>query len=273
MTDGSPIDTTVFTVAPDTKQLDVFTTDPTKATFTYQFTIKVTLPTHPENPGSSKDFTILVDNSCEDSLDIIPAAAPTDEIYDVARPAIVSSFDEFTVSLIADPDFFWFDECPFTYKSSITPVLVAPDNTAIDYDSVTRTFTTFTNNIAIADVYTVTVTLVRPSGTESPSFGFSFQITIVDPCISATLTIDPTIFPTPYEYVISQAKDIQTLLDSSVSSDETDAVCPDIIFSVKNRDTTPIDPLVFVYNSLGQTLETETSDKTKVALYPMTLFA
>lgn len=203
----------------------------------------------------------------------MPAAAPADEIYVVARPEIVSNFDEFTVDLSSDPDFIWHDECPFTYKSSITPVLVAPDNTAIGYDPVARTFTTFTANIAIADVYTVTVTLVRPSGIESPTISFSFKITIVDPCISATLTIDPTIFPTPYEYVISQAKDIQTLLDSSVNSDETDAVCPDIIFSVKNRDTTPIDPLVFVYNSLGQTLETETADKTKVALYPMTLFA
>lgn len=79
MTDGSPIDTTVFRLddASDPRELFVFTIDPIKAT-TYQFTIKVTLFDHPENPGASKDFSVLIENRCETSNDIIAAAAPTD---------------------------------------------------------------------------------------------------------------------------------------------------------------------------------------------------
>ena len=59
MKDGSPIDTTVFRLddASDPRELFAFTTDPSKVNF-YQFTIKVTLFDHPENPGASKDFSV-----------------------------------------------------------------------------------------------------------------------------------------------------------------------------------------------------------------------
>jgi len=88
---------------------------------------------------------------------------------------------------------------------------------------------TFTDNIAIAGVYTITVSLLRPSGAPS-TFSFSHTITIVNPCESATFTIDPTILPIPYEYVINQPADTKVLLDTAVTSSETIATCPDIIF-------------------------------------------
>ena len=51
------------------------------------------------------------------------------------------------------------------------------------------------------------------------------------------------------------------------------AVCPDIVFSVTNQDSTPIDPSVFTFDAAAQTMATVTTDLTKVALYPMTLAA
>ena len=36
----------------------------------------------------------------------------------------------------------------------------------------------------------------------------SFLITIVDPCIVATFTIDSAIFPNPYEYIVIQTANV-----------------------------------------------------------------
>ena len=89
MKDGSPIDTAVFRLddASDPRELFAFTTDPSKAN-TYQFTIKVTLFDHPVNPGSTKDFSVLIENLCETSNDIIAAIPPADLTYIVARTAM-----------------------------------------------------------------------------------------------------------------------------------------------------------------------------------------
>ena len=215
MKDGSPIDTAVFRLddAADPRELFAFTTDPSKAN-TYQFTIKVTLFDHPANPGSTKDFSVLIENLCETSNDIIAATPPADLTYIVARTAMnTDPHGDFEGNLVSDPSFSWFNQCPWTYQSSITPALVAPDNLAITYDATTMKHTTFTDNISIAGVYTITVSLLRPSGALS-TFSFSHTITIVDPCVAATFTIDPSILPIPYKYVISEPADTQVLLDN-----------------------------------------------------------
>ena len=111
MTDGSPIDTTVFRFddAVDPRELFVFTTDPKKAN-TYQFTIKVSLFDHPENPGATKDFSLLITNLCETSTDIIAAIPPADQTYIVARIALnTDPHNDFAGNLLSDPSFSWFD--------------------------------------------------------------------------------------------------------------------------------------------------------------------
>ena len=270
MTDSSAIDTSVFTLdsPTNTYALDVQTDDPTKAG-PHAFTVKVTFQDYPSNAGSTKDFSILLTNKCEHSTDIVPAAAPADETYTVARPAIQTYFDEFTANLSADPSFDWYDLCPWTYASAVSPSLVAPH---LVYDASARTHTVDTADIALAGVYTVTVTLLRPS-TAASTFSLSFTITIVDPCVAATFTFDPSILPTPYEYVVSQSADVQTVLDSLVTSSETLAVCPDIVFAVTKRDATPLDAAVFTFAAAAQTLTTVTNDAGKISQHPLTLLA
>ena len=149
----------------------------------------MTLLEYPKNPGATKDFSVLVQDLCETSMDIIPAIAPPNLTYKVARPEIISDpHDEFTADLVSDPSFDWYYECPWTYVSSISPTLAAPDDTAIVYDPVNMSHTTYTENINISGTYSVTVTLVRPSGTLS-TISFSYTITIVDPCETATITL------------------------------------------------------------------------------------
>ena len=36
----------------------------------------------------------------------------------------------------------------------------------------------------------------------------SFQVTIIDPCVAAMLTIDPLIVPDPYEYTLFFTADV-----------------------------------------------------------------
>ena len=82
-----------------------------------------------------------------------------------------------------------------------------------------------------------------------------------DPCRLATLTIDPTILTSnPYSYTVDAPADIQTLLDSKVTSSETTAPCPpDFIFSVTKRDGTPFDSTLFTWTPATQEFKTETN--------------
>ena len=193
MTDGSPIDPSVFTLddAANPQELFVFTSDPVKAK-TYQFTIQVTLVEYPENPGATKDFSVLIQDLCETSMDIIPAIAPPNQTYNVRSPEITyDPHNVFTADLASVPSFDWYYKCPWTYVSSITPTLATPDDTTIVYDPVSMSHTTYTENVNLTGTYSVKVTLVRPSGTLS-TISFSYTITIIDPCLIATITLNPS---------------------------------------------------------------------------------
>ena len=90
---------------------------------------------------------------------------------------------------------------------------------------------------------------------------FSFTVTFQDPCAVATLTINPsTLTANPYTYVIDATKNVQTFLDSSVTSTAT-ASCPtDFVFTVTNRDSTAFDTSLFTWDSSAQTFSTYTND-------------
>lgn len=125
----------------------------------------------------------------------------------------------------------------------------------------------------MAGVYQVTTTALTPLGVSTPA-SFTFQVTIIDPCIAAVFTIDSSVFPQPvYEYVASLPADTQTALDAKVSSSEVMATCPDIIFSLTNADLSAIDSTVFTFDPIAQTLVTFSNDPTKIGSYPMRLAA
>ena len=91
--------------------------------------------------------------------------------------------------------------------------------------------------------------------------------------MDALFTLDPTIIPVTYDYIVTQTEDVKFVLDTQVTSTETLATCPDIIFSVVNADLTPIDGDVFTYDPAEQTLSTYTMLQGKVGSYPMVLQA
>ena len=61
--------------------------------------------------------------------------------------------------------------------------------------------------------------------------------------------------------MIDATKNVQTFLDSSVTSTETSATCPtEYTFTVTNRDGTAFDTSLFTWDSSAQTFSTHTND-------------
>ena len=83
------------------------------------------------NPGDTKDFEVHIKNECNEILSATPSSLANQQ-YTVARPTISPSFDSFAVVPAS---------CELSYLFTVSPELVAPDNTAIQFDSYTRTFT------------------------------------------------------------------------------------------------------------------------------------
>ena len=150
----------------------------------------------PNNIGGYIDFEVNVIDKCETAYTITTSSHPTLN-YLVARPAANVIFDAFNV----EPSY-----CILSYEFELTPALLAPDDTAIQMDSDTRTITIQTVNISIAGTYTITVIALTPGGFNS-GVSFDMILNIVDPCLYATLTIDNTILPSPYNYIATQKAD------------------------------------------------------------------
>ena len=202
MKDLSLIDTSVFTLDDPSSplMLSTYTEDATKVD-TYEFTINLTTPDYPMNPGASKDFSILIqkDDKClEANIDITPGTPLQTLEYYVGSAAFdTQSFADFTVQ----PAY-----CEISYETKITPALVAPDDSAITFDSLNNKFTISTSNIGIVGDYTIRVTAVTPPDESvDTDIGWDWVVQIKSPCIIATLSIDPTIVPSPYSYIASQA--------------------------------------------------------------------
>ena len=118
-------------------------------------------------------------------------------------------------------------------------------------DSPTRVYTINTADLAVIGTYTVTTTCMTHNGSDS-GVSFDFQIDVQqDPCLLATLTIDPsTLTSNPYTYVIDDPADVQTFNDSAVSSSETVHPCPtDFEFTIMNRDGSAFDTNLFTWDS------------------------
>ena len=138
------------------------------------------------------------------------------------------------------------DFCPISYQFEVSPAL---DSSVVTFREDSRTFTFSTSDTSFTGVYTITVTAVSPTGQVSGT-SFSFEVTLVNPCLAATLTINESIFQAnPIVYELASEADVVTLLDEHVSSDEPSDICPDIVFQITNRDGSPTDASVFTYDA------------------------
>ena len=107
-----------------------------------------------------KDFTIVIEENCETAMVVTTSAGIGDESFIVARPAIISgAFAEFTASPA---------HCYVSgYMYTVTPTLVSPDDAAIEFDPVLRSFTIQTDNILLVGDYDVRVTALTPDGADT----------------------------------------------------------------------------------------------------------
>lgn len=219
----------------------------------------MTLPDWPYNPGAFKDFSVQINDICEElPYSITPSAAPADLTYLAARPAhSTTAMAPFTVV----PSY-----CPITYTFEVTPD--PGDITTFTFDSISLVHTIETPDIAKAQVYSVQTRAVTPFGVDT-GIGNSFFVTIVDPCIGASLTFDPTMTPSPYDYLLLSPADVRSIPVSKVLSTETLATCPPVVLTIVKDDLTPIDAVIFTHDAVGETLTSASSDELKIGAYPM----
>ena len=245
-------DDTVFTPDSgfDPRLLEVFTEDSLKVG-THPLRIKVKLTDWPGNPGATKDFTVEITDICEvGPYDVTPSAPPSDVVYTVGQSALdTAAIAPFTYV----PNY-----CPITYTFEVTPADPA-DLTTFLFDDANLIHTIETSDIAKAGTYSVKTRAVTPLGVDT-SIGNTFTVTIIDPCTLATLTIDPTIVPSQYEYLLQSPADVQSILSSKVASSATIVTCPPIELSVVKDDLSPIDVAVFTFSSASSTLTSFSND-------------
>ena len=83
--------------------------------------------------------------------------------------------------------------------------------------------------------YTLEIRSWADNSVDTGAF-INLDVTIVDPCDSGTITIDPSIIsPNPITYMIYDPADVQTFVateGSTVFQSELAASCPPILFSV-----------------------------------------
>ena len=91
--------------------------------------------------------------------------------------------------------------CPISYSFSILPTIA--DATVVVLNPTTRTFTIKSNDLSLAGTYTITVTALTPNGVAVTTPTLSFSLVLVDPCITATFTINSTIIQTTKSYILA----------------------------------------------------------------------
>ena len=256
--DDTPVDPDVFTFTGSS--LKVQTDDSTKAKL-YNLKVTATLVDYNTNIRS-KDFDVEVLDFCEETQDITATSLANQE-YSVSAPAVT------TVAFAAFP--FTPTYCPFTYDFLVTPALPAPDTGAIAFDAVARTFTFYSTNLDLVNLYTVTVFLKTPLGVDT-GFFFEYDVDFKDPCLISVLTIAQAILdPLPYEYILEQAAATRLLSDVHISETETVANCP-TVFEYKlekaNGDPLAADSIV-LFDDGANEISVESSDRADLALSPI----
>ena len=97
--------------------------------------------------------------------------------------------------------------CPIKYTFTVIPPFLAADVSTIQFETMSRVYTIKTTKITLAGVYTVVTKAFTSLGVDTGKSN-SFTVTIVDPCVAATFTVNPAIFPNPFEYIVTQTANV-----------------------------------------------------------------
>ena len=103
----------------------------------------------------------------------------------------------------------------------------------------------------------------------------TFEVQVIpDPCLAATLTIDPAIYaPAPYEYVLEQAPETRIFDQAHVTSSESVYPCPSTIeFDVTLRNGDPLaGGFLVTFNPATNEISVASSDRSDLDLSPVEL--
>ena len=97
--------------------------------------------------------------------------------------------------------------CPIKYTFTVIPPFSAADVSTIQFETTSRVYMINTKKITLAGVYTVVTKALTPLGVDTGKSN-SFTVTIVDPCVAAIFTVNPAIFPNPFEYIVTQTANV-----------------------------------------------------------------
>ena len=105
------------------------------------------------------------------------------------------------------------------------------------------------NDLNLAGSYTITVTACSPN-TVALTPTLSFSLDLVDPCLTATFTIDSSIIAAATTYTLADPEFSFPVLDlTKITSNNSLATCPALQVDLLMSTDDPIDSSVFTFTS------------------------
>ena len=220
--------------------------------------LKVSLLNWPTAPAGIKDFKVQYINVCEPPTSITPSSVST-QTYNLTYATALS----FVVGAFAVNQTI----CPINYSFGISPSITPAS--VVAFDPAARTFTVQSNDLTLVGTYTITVTALSPNGlTLSPTL--SFSLILVDPCLTAILTIDSSIIAATTTYTLADPEFSFPVLDlTKITSNNSLATCPALQVDLLTSTDGPIDSSVLIFTS--NILKVYTTDFLKLSSYNLKL--
>ena len=128
-----------------------------------------------------------------------------------------------------------------------------------------------TSDYTLAGVYPLRLTCNYVGYTNS-SPPLDFTWTLIFPCSTTTLTIDPLILSsTVLQYYIGDPTENEVLDANLVTSSPPPPLgaCPSLVFSLDDRFGGPLDPTIFTFNVATDTFSINSSDLSQAGQYQM----
>ena len=215
--------------------------------------LKVTLLSWATVPAAIKDFKVQFINSCEPPTSITPPNVTTKN-YSLTHATPLS----FVVTFTVDPTY-----CPITYSFAISPTITPAS--VVTFNSSTGTFTVQSNDLSLAATYTIIVTAYSPAGaTLTPTL--SFSLNLLNPCLTATFTINPSIIAATTIYTVNFPMISFPVLDrTKITPSDLLATCPALQVDILTSTDGPIDSSLFTFAS--DILQVYSTDSLKIAPY------
>ena len=100
---------------------------------------------------------------------------------------------------------------------------------------------------------------------------FDFVVQLINPCLTATLTIDPSIMTSPIQYEVFDNPHEEIFEQSDVTSSETTTTCPPFVFILTDQQGNALPTPLFDYYDSTTTLSIETDDVNEAGTYDLRL--